>query len=64
MPEMLLTSSNLSYAGTCFAFMCFSALITVVFLRDMGKVGAKKTKKPVEPAEEGNLGQTSDKLKE
>lgn len=37
----------------CFAFMCFSGIITLLFLRDMGMVGAKKAKKVVEPEEEG-----------
>lgn len=35
--------------GTTFAFMTVSAVITAVFLRDMGKVGAKKAKKVSEP---------------
>lgn len=31
--------------------MAFSGLITAVFLRDMGKVGAKKAKKVIDPVE-------------
>lgn len=33
--------------------MCFSGIITLLFLRDMGLVGAKKAKKSIEPEEEG-----------